>query len=106
MAGSTSRGSLLLVLLVLSARVASATEDAEASNPELIYGRSLQQASVSCPTFIPACTPRRCTTRILDSKEAYVCLRCMRGYVPVKGKDGKSVVQCGECQGTPICQAA
>lgn len=103
MTGSTSRGFLLLVLLVLGAHVASALEGAEASNPEPIYGRSLQQASVSCPTFIPACTPRRCTTRILDSKETYVCLRCMRGYVPVKGKDGKSVVQCGEWQTQPVC---
>jgi hypothetical protein len=60
-------------------------------------GRSLQQSGVSCPAQIPACTPRRCTTRILDSKETYVCLRCLKGYMPVKGSDGKSIVQCGEC---------
>ncbi|WIA40047.1 hypothetical protein OEZ86_013466 [Tetradesmus obliquus] len=30
----------------------------------------------------------------MDSQETYVCLRCQRGYVPVKGSDGKSVVQC------------
>jgi hypothetical protein len=59
-------------------------------------GRSLQQSGVSCPAQIPACMPRRCTTRILNSKETYVCLRCQSGYVPVKGSDGKSVVQCGE----------
>lgn len=60
-------------------------------------GRELQQAGVSCPAQIPACMLRRCTTRILDSKETYVCLRCQKGYIPVKGSDGKSVVQCGEC---------
>jgi hypothetical protein len=61
-------------------------------------GRSLQQSGVSCPAQVPACTPRRCTTRILDSVETYVCLRCLLGYIPVKGSDGKSVVQCGELQ--------
>uniref|UniRef100_A0A383VQR0 Tyrosine-protein kinase ephrin type A/B receptor-like domain-containing protein n=1 Tax=Tetradesmus obliquus TaxID=3088 RepID=A0A383VQR0_TETOB len=30
----------------------------------------------------------------MDSVETYVCLRCQKGYVPVKGSDGKSVVQC------------
>ncbi|WIA19769.1 hypothetical protein OEZ85_005683 [Tetradesmus obliquus] len=30
----------------------------------------------------------------MDSQETFVCLRCQRGYVPVKGSDGKSVVQC------------
>jgi hypothetical protein len=61
-------------------------------------GRSLQQSGVSCPAQIPACMPRRCTTRILNSVETYVCLRCWSGYIPVKGSDGKSVVQCGELQ--------
>uniref|UniRef100_A0A383W8R7 Tyrosine-protein kinase ephrin type A/B receptor-like domain-containing protein n=1 Tax=Tetradesmus obliquus TaxID=3088 RepID=A0A383W8R7_TETOB len=30
----------------------------------------------------------------MSSVETYVCLRCRAGYVPVKGSDGKSVVQC------------
>ncbi|WIA13344.1 hypothetical protein OEZ85_006926 [Tetradesmus obliquus] len=30
----------------------------------------------------------------MNSVETYVCLRCRTGYVPVKGSDGKSVVQC------------
>jgi hypothetical protein len=42
-------------------------------------GRELLQSGVSCPAQIPACTARRCTTRIMDSKETYVCLRCMTG---------------------------
>lgn len=62
--------------------------------------RKLLQAGVSCPAQIPACMPRRCTTRILDSREQYICLRCMKSYAPVKGSDGKSVVQCGESRAT------
>ncbi|WIA22452.1 hypothetical protein OEZ85_004750 [Tetradesmus obliquus] len=27
-------------------------------------------------------------------KEAWVCLRCLAGYRPVRGMDGKSIVQC------------
>lgn len=59
-------------------------------------GRELLQSAVSCSAQIPACMPRRCATRILESKETYTCLRCMNGYAPVKGADGKSIVQCGE----------
>jgi hypothetical protein len=88
--------SALLVLLV-----ALAASSAFAATPAGRSGRMLLQSGVSCPAQIPACTARRCTTRILDSVETYVCLRCQRGYVPVKGSDGKSVVQCGECR--PCC---
>ncbi|KAF8072349.1 hypothetical protein HT031_000008 [Scenedesmus sp. PABB004] len=28
------------------------------------------------------------------AKETYVCLRCMKGYVPARGSDGRSIVQC------------
>lgn len=89
---STSRPGLLVLLLLGLLNILHGTAAVEASSG----GRSLQQAGVSCPAKIPACTLRRCTTRILDSKETYVCLRCLKGYVPVKGSDGKSVVQCGE----------
>jgi hypothetical protein len=58
--------------------------------------RELLQSGVSCPAQIPGCMPRRCTTRVLDSRETYVCLRCQRTFVPVKGSDGRSIVQCGE----------
>lgn len=86
-------GGIVEVLLLL---MAVASLGAVASVEARPAGRSLHQAGVSCPAQIPACTPRRCTTRILDSKETYVCLRCLRGFSPVKGSDGKSVVQCGE----------
>jgi hypothetical protein len=83
---ATSWHCLALLLLAVALGTAAAVPT----------GRSLQQSGVSCPAQIPACTPRRCTTRILDSVETYVCLRCLRGYVPVKGSDGKSFVQCGK----------
>jgi hypothetical protein len=85
---------LVLAALLLAVAASSAFAAAPAGR----NGRVLLQSGVSCPAQIPACTARRCTTRILDSKETYVCLRCQRGYVPVKGSDGKSVVQCGKCK--------
>ncbi len=60
-------------------------------------GRELLQSGTSCPTKIPGCRPRRCTTRILGSVETYVCLRCQNGMVPALGSDGRSVIQCSEC---------
>jgi hypothetical protein len=83
-------------LALAAVLVALAASSALAATPAGRNGRMLLQSGVSCPAQIPACTARRCTTRILDSVETYVCLRCQRGYVPVKGSDGKSVVQCGE----------
>jgi hypothetical protein len=85
-------GVVVLLLLLLAVTSLGAPASVEAGTA----GRSLKQAGVSCPAQIPACTPRRCTTRILDSKETFVCLRCLRGFTPVKGSDGKSVVQCSE----------
>lgn len=59
--------------------------------------RSLLQSSTSCPDQIPACMPRRCTTRTVDgTKGRYVCLRCKAGYVPVLSSDRKSIIQCSE----------
>lgn len=83
---------LALLLLLFSALLGEASA--------VPAGRSLQQSGVSCPAQIPACMSRRCTTRILNSQETYVCLRCQSGYMPVKGSDGKSVVQCGESKMT------
>lgn len=83
---------LALLLLLFSALLGEASA--------VPAGRSLQQSGVSCPAQIPACMSRRCTTRILNSQETYVCLRCQSGYMPVKGSDGKSVVQCVCPQGT------
>lgn len=83
---------LVLAALLLAVAASSAFAAAPAGR----NGRMLLQSGVSCPAQIPACTARRCTTRIMDSQETFVCLRCQRGYVPVKGSDGKSVVQCGE----------
>jgi hypothetical protein len=77
-------GGMLLLLLLLPLATANAT-------------RQLLQSGVSCPAQIPGCMPRRCTTRILDSRETYVCLRCQRTFVPVRGSDGRSIVQCGKC---------
>ena len=78
--------------------IALAASSAFAAAPAGRNGRMLLQSGVSCPAQIPACTARRCTTRIMNSVETYVCLRCRTGYVPVKGSDGKSVVQCGKCR--------
>lgn len=77
----------LLLLLLLPLVVAS-------------HARELLQSGVSCPAQIPGCMARRCTTRILNSRETYVCLRCQRSFVPVKGSDGRSIVQCVCPQGT------
>jgi hypothetical protein len=49
------------------------------------HGRELLQSGVSCSAEIPACTARRCTTRVMDSKETYVCLRCMTGKISILG---------------------
>uniref|UniRef100_A0A383WGD1 EGF-like domain-containing protein n=1 Tax=Tetradesmus obliquus TaxID=3088 RepID=A0A383WGD1_TETOB len=48
----------------------------------------------SCPTKIPGCAAKRCTTRSINSTTTFVCLRCAAGYTAVKGADGKSTVQC------------
>jgi hypothetical protein len=87
--GKLHGGLLLLLLLPLVA----------AGN-----ARQLMQSGVSCPAQIPGCMARRCTTRILDSRETYVCLRCQRTFVPVKGSDGRSIVQCGELLASELQQ--
>jgi hypothetical protein len=87
---------LLVVLAVMSGLVALA-HTAPEEGTQTTLGRSLLQSGVSCPAAIPACTPRRCTRRILDNREAWVCLRCQRGYETVLGSDGRSIVQCGTC---------
>jgi hypothetical protein len=51
-------------------------------------------AGASCPTQIPGCAAKRCTTRTINGSTSYVCLRCEAGYAAVKGADGKSAVQC------------
>ncbi|KAF8063858.1 hypothetical protein HT031_003715 [Scenedesmus sp. PABB004] len=84
-----ARTATLAVLLLGLAALASAAPAGRSA-----ASRQLLQSGVSCPAQIPACTARRCTTRILDSKETYVCLRCMKGYVPARGSDGRSIVQC------------
>lgn len=84
------------LLLLLFALAVALPSHAQAAAPAGRNGRALLQSGVSCPAQIPACMQRRCTTRILGSKETYVCLRCLPTYVPVKGSDGKSVVQCGK----------
>jgi hypothetical protein len=33
---------------------------------------------------------------LLANKESVTCPRCMPGYIPIKGVDGTSVIQCGE----------
>ncbi|KAF8063058.1 Heat shock 22 kDa protein [Scenedesmus sp. PABB004] len=82
------------VLLLLALLCAAAASPGAAATPAGRSGRQLLQTGVTCAAQIPACTARRCTTRILDSRETYVCLRCQRTYVPVRGSDGRSVVQC------------
>ncbi|KAF8063860.1 hypothetical protein HT031_003717 [Scenedesmus sp. PABB004] len=90
---------LWLLALLLAAPVLGSGAEANASitppAPEPAGGaRALLQSGVSCAPQIPACTARRCTTRIVANKETYVCLRCKPGYVPVLGADRRSIVQC------------
>ncbi len=98
-AGMSPRGALAMLVLGLAATsVAGAGRSGS--------GRELLQSGVSCFPQIPGCMARRCTTRILDSAETYVCLRCQRGLVPVRGSDGRSVVQCSECAAPAGCACA
>jgi hypothetical protein len=55
--------------------------------------RMLLQTRASCPAQIPAC--RRCSTKLIDSVETHVCMRCLCGYVGAMSDDGKSFLQCG-----------
>lgn len=75
--------------------VATAAASALAATPAGRLGRELLQSGTTCATEIPHCTARRCTTRILGSRETYVCLRCKQGFIPARGIDGRSIVQCG-----------
>lgn len=64
-------------------------------------GRLLQPAAgqLGCSGVIPACLSRRCLTRTLNNVDTVVCPRCMPTFVPVKGADGQSTVQCGKPPG-------
>lgn len=85
---ATRVAAAVLLLAALCATVAQAS-----SSP----ARSLLQSGTSCPNQIPACTPRRCTTRTVDGvKDRYVCLRCKAGYVPVLSSNRQSIIQCSE----------
>ncbi len=86
------------VALALLALAAAAHGAAAAGRPSGAAGRELLQSGVSCPTQIPGCMARRCTTRILNSVETYVCLRCERSLTPLRGSDGRSVVACSQCE--------
>jgi hypothetical protein len=85
----------LLMLLLLAVTSLSAPAPVEARPA----GRSLMQAGVNCTAQIPACHPRRCMTRIMDSRETFVCLRCLRSFVPARRSlrgNGILIAQCGE----------
>lgn len=88
----------ILVFVLLAA----ASVSAYAAAPSGRLGRELLQSGVTCANDIPYCTARRCTTRILGSKETYVCLRCQPTFVPARGIDGRSIVQCGEFTSTSM----
>ena len=86
---ATRVAAAVLLLAALSATAAQAASSSPA--------RSLLQSGTSCPNQIPACTPRRCTTRTVDGvKDRYVCLRCKAGYVPVLSSNRQSIIQCSE----------
>jgi len=101
MASSSSKNrslpqlTLLAAAVVLFASVAAATDGHSAYSP----ARALLQSGTSCPTQIPGCMPRRCTTRTVDNvKDRYVCLRCKQGFIPVLSSNKKSIIQCSECK--------
>ena len=89
----------LLIALLLAAAAApvyGASEDLFIS--DFKPARALLQSGTSCPTQIPGCMSRRCTTRTVDNvKDRYVCLRCKQGFVPVLSSNRKSIIQCSEC---------
>eukprot|EP00883_Tetradesmus_obliquus_P004063 jgi/Sobl393_1/14381/SZX69073.1 len=55
-------------------------------------------AGISCPSIIPGCAAKRCTTRTFGAEQTHVCLRCQAGYTAVKGADGKSTVHVAAAQ--------
>jgi hypothetical protein len=80
-------------VVIVCLLVAFAARSTLAAAPAAGNSRMLLQTQASCPSQIPAC--RRCSTRLLDSVETHVCMRCLRGYVGAMSDDGKSFLQCG-----------
>jgi hypothetical protein len=87
-------------VLIACMLVFLATSSVLAAVPAAGNSRMLLQTQESCPAHIPAC--RRCSTRLIDSVETHVCMRCSRGYVGATSDDGKSFLQCGRSQDNPI----
>jgi len=95
---SSATSKLALPVIVVTACLAlAATPAAVAESDNYSPARALLQSGTSCPTQIPGCTPRRCTTRTVDNvKDRYVCLRCKQGFVPVLSTNKKSIIQCSK----------
>jgi transposase-like protein len=84
---------LLVSAAVLAVVIVNAADDVSDYKP----ARALLQSGTSCPTQIPGCLARRCTTRTVDSvKDRYVCLRCKSGFSVVLSTNKKSIIQCSE----------